>query len=160
MRRPNPEEATMLARLRDEAFRERPAFCTTTHDRLLATVRRRPRKAVVTVPGFVRGRRVIGLAACLGLACATVAWWSGRGGPRGGGPRVEAGAEGAGIEALPTFDEIRADVADGIGALAATVVGLPDLRDLASADLAILDEWRLDGGEGATDGPAGRGPVR
>lgn len=159
MRHPDPDEATMLARLRDEALRERPAFSGTTHERTLAAVRRtRPLPAG---RGSSSGRRTIGLAACLGLACATVAWWSGRrGGPDGGATAAVAGIEAPGIETLPTFEEIGADVAGGIGSLAATIVGLPDLGNLAAADLAILDEWRLDGGEGAADGPAGRGAVR
>lgn len=158
------DDAALLNRLRDEALRDRPAFDADTHERILEAVRRRAGE-----PGgrpTLRPRHVVVVAACLGLACGAVAAWHRRDdGATGGGRGPDAEVAAAvGIDALPPFDVIEADVTAGIGSLAATVVGLPDWRTLAVVDEAVLEAWRLEDGRSPGGGPiddaAGSGTPR
>ena len=135
----------LAERLCAEARRERPAFCTETHERLLTAVRRGG-DATVTWERRRAGRGVA-LAACLLGGLSAAAWWGGHEGLDAAGDRTAAVADGvAAIERLPMYDEIRADVAGGVGSLAVTAIGLADWRNLPLADLAIaspadVGEW-------------------
>ncbi|MFM7205153.1 MAG: hypothetical protein ACKO4T_00570 [Planctomycetaceae bacterium] len=154
---PHPDDAAMLERLGNEAACGRPDFNADLHERILAAVRRR--EAGGARGRSFRGRRFIAAAVCLGLGFVAAGWRADRE-PRlldRGREVVEtAGSAPAdvGIDSLPTFDEFGADVVGGIGSLAATVVGLPEWRDLAVADLPVLDAWR----PGVDEWLADRGP--
>lgn len=150
------DDATLIERLRGEAIRSRPAFDAEAAARVIAAVRgdasagrlrgsRGPRSAVVVAAG-------------LGVVWAAI-WWGdhGRHGDVAGDPSgtLAVGVPAAGLDALPTLDELGADVAGGIGSLAATVVGLPDWRDLAVAELPIVDIWRSGREPGSATGADG-----
>lgn len=161
MRVSRSDDAALIERLRHEASLSRPAFDAAAADRVIAAVRGGP-----TLRYRVRRAwSAVACVGCLGAVCGGM-WLGERLRPAaeaGVGSGGVAVASVPGLDALPTLDELGADVAGGIGSLAATVVGLPDWRDLAVADLPIVDAWRFDGEAGfvaAPDGSADPGPTR
>jgi hypothetical protein len=133
----------LAAALRREARAERPAFAPALHEGVLAALARSvPRAAGAAAPAglepaVARPRRASpwsvatgGLAAavaCLAVAVVPVA-------PRPAPPAalpVAAEAE-AGIERLPTPDEIGSTVFAQVATFAALAVGIPELPDLTA----------------------------
>lgn len=134
----------LAAALRREARAERPAFAPAMHEGVLAALAARsvPRAAGAAAPAgrepaVARPRRASpwsvatgGLAAavaCLAVAVVPVA-------PRPAPPAalpVAAEAE-AGIERLPTPDEIGSTVFAQVATFAALAVGIPELPDLTA----------------------------
>jgi hypothetical protein len=134
----------LAAALRREARAERPPFAPALHEGVLATLAARsvaradrPAAPAGHEPAVARPRRALpwsaatgGLAAavaCLAVAVVTV-------GPRPAPPAalpVAADTE-AGIERLPTPDEIGATVFAQISTFAALAVGVPELPDLTA----------------------------
>lgn len=154
-----PDDAALIERLRAEAIRSRPAFDVGAAERVLAAVRgtARPRR------GGHAARTGVACLMFMGAVCGAAVWWGDRSRPVAGGveesDRVALATAVAGLDALPTLDEFGGDVVGGIGSLAATVVGLPDWRELAVAELPLVDGWGLDGAAGA-DASADPGPPR
>lgn len=158
-----PDDAALIERLRAEAIRSRPAFDVAVAERVLAVVRGTalPRR------GGHAARTGVACLMLMGAVCGAAVWWGDRPRPVVGGDegsdRVALATAIAGLDALPTLDEFGGDVAGGIGSLAATVVGLPDWRELAVAELPLVDGWGfgrgLDGAAGA-DASADPGPPR
>jgi hypothetical protein len=162
MRSVPPDDAMLLERLRAEAARDRQAFDGVVHGRILAAVQRRVGGSAGS--GVAGPWRLVASAALLGLVCAAVAW-RGAIGPTtvvSPGDTVAAtpAAPGMAIDALPSFDELGEGVAGGIGSLAASVVGIPEWRELAVADLPLVAQWGLDAAGGGREGPAGLGAPR
>jgi hypothetical protein len=134
----------LAAALRREARAERPAFAPAMHEGVLAALAARsvPRAAGAAAPAgrepaVARPRRASpwsvatgGLAAavaCLAVAVVPVA-------PRPAPPAalpVAADTE-AGIERLPTPDEIGSTVFAQVATFAALAVGIPELPDLTA----------------------------
>lgn len=159
------DDAALIERLRGEAVRSRPAFDAAAAARVIAAVRGDASVGRIRCVRMLKSAVVV--IACLAAAWGGVGSWGERGrlrdGTDGGSGSVAVDAPMAGLDALPTLDEVGAGVADGIGSLAATVVGLPDWRELAVADLPIVDAWRFDHGAGVaagSDGSDGPGPTR
>ena len=153
MRDSRLDEGPLLARLRDEAVRDRPAFDPDMHRRLLRAVRRRGEQDTASGARGAETRRLIVLAACLGLACGGIIWRGDRDSAAGGhgrppGPTTAGVTPVPGIDSLPSVDEFGEVIAGSIGSLAATVVGLPEWRALAVAGLPGLEAWRIDAGDG------------
>jgi hypothetical protein len=162
MRSIPPDDAMLLERLRAEAVRDRPAFDGAVHGRILAVVQRRGRGRAEA--GLAGPWRVVASAACLGLVYGAVAWRGAIGPTTVVSPGNTVAATSASpemaIDALPSFDELGAGVAGGIGSLAASVVGIPEWRELAVADLPMVAQWGVDAAGVGADGPAGRGVPR
>lgn len=156
MRSVPPDDAALLRRLRAEADRDRPAFDGVVHGRILTALAVRAREradAHVASPWWL-----LAAAACIGLVSAAIAW-RGDSGPaaagwRGGATTATPAAPDLAIDAWPTLDELGAGVEDGIGVLAASVVGIPDWRELAVSDLPMVAPWGVDAASGGREGPA------
>ena len=162
MRSVPPDDSQLLERLRAEALQDRPAFDSAVHELILAVVQRRGGGWADS--GIAGPWRVMASAGCLGLVYAVVAW-RGAVGPTtvvipGVTVAATPAAPGMAIDAFPSFDELGEGVAGGIGSLAASVVGIPEWRELAVADLPIVAHWGVDAASVGTDGPAGRGTPR
>jgi hypothetical protein len=140
----------LAAALRREARAERPAFAPAMHEGVLAALAARsvPRAAGAAAPAglepaVARPRRSFagsvatgGLAAVVAsLAVAVVTL-----GPRPAPPAtVPAAAEAeAGIERLPTPDEIGSTVFAQVATFAALAVGVPELPDLTALDPGLV----------------------
>jgi hypothetical protein len=152
-----PDDARLLQRLRAEAGRGRPAFDGVVHDRILTMMQRRAGGRADAGAGGPW--RLVASAALLGLVYGAVSW-RGEAGPttelrsRDAAAATPA-ATGMAIDALPSFDDLGEGVAGGIGSLAASVVGLPEWRELAVADLPIVAHWGVDAASVGPEGPAG-----
>ena len=159
MRSEQEDDPTLIQLLRAEALGSRPSFDAAAAAAVIATIRGR-----ATPLGRARRMRSLVATACLGLACGAAAWLGDRTLRREGfvGSQAESVTAAAAVpdfDALPTFDELRADVADGLGAVAATVVGVPDWRDLAVAELLVVDVARFGGEPGMVSGPEAAGDL-
>lgn len=151
------DDTALIERLRAEAIRSRPAFDAAAAARVVAAVR-----GDAPMGRFRGGRRLRSaalVAVCLGMVWGGLAWRGHRERPRDGAgghaDTVAVDVPVAGLDALPSLDELGAGVADGIGSLAATVVGLPDWRELAVAELPIVDAWPSDREAGSAAWAAG-----
>ncbi|MFM7243021.1 MAG: hypothetical protein ACKO40_02440, partial [Planctomycetaceae bacterium] len=150
-------DKALVERLRAEAIRSRPAFDAAAAARVVASVR--GDAAVGRLRGGRRLRSAVAVAVCLGVVWGGQVWWGHRERPRDGAgghaDTVAVDSPVAGLDALPSLDELGDGMADGIGSLAATVVGLPDWRELAVAELPIVDAWPSDREAGSAAWAAG-----
>lgn len=143
-------------RLRREASRERPRFSQALHERILE---RLPGDVVITgeshagEPRPVAAWRRVGLpVGVAALAAVVIAGFATRPDsaderPRGavvaridpaGGDAVAGGlpaeASELGIDTVPTFDDLEAEVRQGVSTLAATLLDVPEWRMIADFD--------------------------
>lgn len=140
----------LTAALRREARDARPTFSPAVHEGVLAALAARAAAhdsrasaAAGEAPAAPRPRMAFpwraatgglaAVAACVAIAVVTV-------GPRGVPPATvpEAKVAEAGIERLPTPDEIGATVFAQVATFAALAVGIPELPDLAALEPGLV----------------------
>lgn len=140
------EDADLVRRLRREAARDRPAFASDLHARILAAVAdaRHGRKHRVVPRSAARkwvGATVLGLGGALWLASGPVLPTLP---PGPASVTAREAAEPPPIDQVPLLDEIGAELVAGTVALAAEAVGFPrwnELVDAGAAFTAPVDGW-------------------